>query len=126
MSFLSRLFSAPDEVTKITDAVIAAGDKLVFTTEEKSEAAAVTRDWLLRFWEASKGGEVARRLIALMTTGAFLLLLLVAAGLTAAGSPVAPSMVEIAGAFHLPELVGAVFVFYFGKGMIRDFTGGKK
>lgn len=122
MSFLKRLFSAPDEVAKVTDAVIAAGDKLVLTDEERLDANAATREWLLRFWEASKGGEIARRAIAMATVGAFLLAFLTAAGLAVAGSGRVEGLVSVVATFYLPELVGAVFVAYFGKGMVRDVT----
>jgi len=119
MSFFARLFSAPDEVAKVTDAVIAAGDKLVFTEEERSDVRQATQEWLLRFWESSKGGEMARRLLALLVTGTFLSLVVVAAALISAGSPRAAAMLNLIGAAHLPELVGGIWLFYFGHGVAR-------
>ena len=114
MSFLSRLFSAPGEMVKVTDAVLAAGDRLVFTPEEKSEAHQASMDWLLRFHEASSGSHLARRLLALMVTALFIALVVAAGVLVVVGSAAAPPMIGLIGAAHLPELVGGVWVFYFG------------
>ena len=117
MSFLSRLFSAPGEMVKVTDAVLAAGDRLVFTPEEKSEARQASMDWLLRFHEASSGSHLARRLLALMVTALFIALVVTAGVLVVVGSAAAPPMIGI-GAAHLPELVGGVWVFYFGHSLL--------
>ena len=101
-------------MVKVTDAVLAAGDKLVFTPEEKSEAHQASMDWLLRFHEASSGSHLARRLLALMVTALFIALVVAAGVLVVVGSAAAPPMIGLIGAAHLPELVGGVWVFYFG------------
>ena len=118
MSFLSRLFSAPDEIAKVTNAVLGAGDKLVFTPEEKSDAHQASMDWLLRLHEASSGSHLARRLLALMITALFLALVVAAGVLVVVGSAASAAMIGLIGAAHLPELVGGVWMFYFGHSLL--------
>jgi len=118
MSFFARLFSAPDELAKVTDAVISAGDKLVFTAEEKSEAHQASMDWLLRLHEASSGSHLARRLLALMITALFLALVVATGVLVVVGSTASAAMIGLIGAAHLPELVGGVWMFYFGHSLL--------
>ena len=118
MSFFARLFSAPNELAKVTDTVLAAGDKLVFTAEEKSEAHQASMDWLLRLHEASSGSHLARRLLALMITALFLALVVTAGVLVVVGSTASAAMIGLIGAAHLPELVGGVWMFYFGHSLL--------
>jgi len=71
MSFFGWLFGAPKAAEKVLDGVMSAADKLVFTDEERAEMAAKTREWFLRYLEASKPQNVARRLIAIVVSGAW-------------------------------------------------------
>jgi len=118
VSFFQRLFSAPEELARVTDAVLAAGDKLVFTAEEKSEVRQASMDWLLRLHEASSGSHLARRLLALMITALFLALVVTAGVLVVVGSTASAAMIGLIGAAHLPELVGGVWMFYFGHSLL--------
>ena len=52
---------------------------MVFTEEEQSVASQKKLDWLLKFHQASSGSNIARRWLAVMTVGSFLLLILVTA-----------------------------------------------
>lgn len=118
MNFIKQLFSAPKMASTVVDAVIKSGDALVFTDEEKDKANHKRLEWLLKFHEASSGSSVARRLLSLGVTGVFLLLALASAGLVLAGSERVGPMLTLVGAFHLPELVGGVWLFYFGHRML--------
>lgn len=72
MSFLGRLFSAPDAVAKGVDAVINTGDALIFTKEEQSQANHKLLELKIKAAEATHGSRLARRLLALMFCGVFL------------------------------------------------------
>jgi hypothetical protein len=80
ISFLKGLLSSE----KIIEAGIAGADKIIFTKEEKSEAAAAADALRLKFVEASLPMEVSRRLITITVTilwainGAFCMALLFA------------------------------------------------
>lgn len=72
MSFLKRLLSAPDVVSKGIDAVINTGDAIVYTEEEKAETNLKVFELKLKAAEATHGSRLARRLLALMFCGVFL------------------------------------------------------
>lgn len=72
MSFLKRLFSAPDAVSKGIDAVINTGDALFFTDEEKSQANYKIMELRLKAAEATHGSRLARRILSIMFCGVFL------------------------------------------------------
>ncbi len=123
MSFWGRIFGTPEVIGKTTDAVIAAGDKIFYTDEEKAEAHQKTLDWVLKFHEASKGSNVARRLIAVMFTAVFLLLVLVtAAAIVMGATNVAPALTEFM-AKMLSVPMSLIVGFYFSSGMVRDWRG---
>ena len=138
MSFFGRLFAAPAAIEKTVDAVIKTGDALFYTEEEKAQAGMRRLEWILKYHEASKGSNVARRLVALMFTAVFLLLLLAVAGLivvgalttepVAAGEPLPPS-IWFTASRQLFQLISDTLVvpitviigFYFSSGMVRDW-----
>ena len=120
MSFWSRLFSAPEVVEKSVDAVINAGDKLIFTDEEKSDARAKYLDWLLRFHQASSGSNLARRLLSLMFVSVFLFVILVDMYLILLGQKEAADQLMKLLGDTLVWPVGTIVVFYYGSGIARD------
>lgn len=122
MSFFKSLFSAPEVIGKTTDAVIATGDALVFTDEEKSVANQKILDWMLKFHEASKGSNIARRFISIMFTLVFLTLVIACAILVGFGlSETADRLLEL-----IVETLGTpmamIIGFYFFSGYVRDFS----
>lgn len=126
MSFWGRIFGAPEVITKSVDAVINAGDALVFTEEERSKANMERLNWILQFHEASKGSNVARRLIAVMFTFVFLALTAATAVLAGfgLGDQAAAVFKVVTDALVVP--MGLIISFYFAAGMVRDYTGTKK
>ncbi|MBX2809492.1 MAG: hypothetical protein KTR20_12780 [Cellvibrionaceae bacterium] len=74
LSFLKGLFAGPETGGRIARAVIATGDAVVFTDEERSQ-------WYLNYLEATQPQNRARRLIAVVVSGlwAFLVVLMCAA-----------------------------------------------
>lgn len=65
MSIWSSLFATKDIVEKGVDAVISAGDKLVYTDEEKMDMKLKIREHHLALLKASEPFKVAQRLLAL-------------------------------------------------------------
>ena len=113
MGIFSSIFSAPETISKTVDAVIKSGDALIFTDEEQSIANQKKLDWLLAFHEKSSGSNLARRLLAVMTVGTFLMLVVVTFGMMAAGldntEQVKQFVIE-----SLVDPVMTIIAFYFG------------
>lgn len=132
MSFWARLFGSPSVVDKTVDAVINTGDALVFTDEERSQAELMKLEWVLKYHEASKGSNLARRLIGVLFTFVFLILVIATAVFFAAGAAFELAAITAAGTAIL-ELMGEVMVipmsaiigFYFTSGMVRDWKQSK-
>ena len=124
MSLWARLFSAPAVVEKSVDAAIAAGDKLVYTDEERAEMTSQRLEWILRFHEASSGSRIARRLLAVMFAAVFLFLILLTAGLLVAGlTDRATALLNLVGE-TLVIPVGMIVTFYFAAGALKDWKQG--
>lgn len=120
MSFWKNLFSAPEVVSKATDAVINTGDALVFTEEERSEANMRQLEWVLEFHKASTGSNLARRWIAVMTTAIFLLLVVMTAILTVLGWGNTEALMGLISE-TLVVPMGLIMGFYFTSGIVRDY-----
>lgn len=70
MSFLGKVFGGDsDVVDRATDAIIKAGDAIVFTDEEKSMAAQKKLDWFLLYVSATNPQNVSRRALAWIVGG---------------------------------------------------------
>ena len=121
MNWLKGIFSAPEIVSKTTDAIINSGDALFFTDEEKSRANVQKLEWLLKFHEASKGSNLARRWIAMSITIMFLLITFAVVICTLIGfdSQVENLLKLLSDIFIMP--MSLIFAFYFGNGVIRDW-----
>lgn len=76
MGFLGKLFGSDDAISKTIDTVSSGLDKLVYTDEEKADAAAKerteARTMVVGWMAATQGQNLARRLIALAITGVWL------------------------------------------------------
>ena len=77
-SILKSIFASPENTSKSLDALINTGDALFFTDEEKSKASQVKMDWYLKYLDSTKSQNVARRLIAVVITGLFSFLVVLA------------------------------------------------
>ena len=124
MSFLSWLFGGGKAAAKVVDGVISAADKLVFTDEEKAEFAAKTREWFLRYLEATKPQNVARRLIAIVVSGMWAALVLTALAAKALGADdfAAYALKLLADVVQTP--FSLILGFYFAAHVVRASKGG--
>ncbi|MEW8027836.1 MAG: hypothetical protein AB2806_08865 [Candidatus Thiodiazotropha sp.] len=125
MSLWSSLFAAPEVLSKGTDAVIKAGDAIVFTEEEKSRANLMTLEWVLKYHEASKGSNLARRLLAIMVVGVFLFLILVVAALYMIGADLMAAKLFGLVSNTLDWPVTTIIAFYFTSGMVKEFVANR-
>ncbi len=74
MSILSRIFSRPEDGSKIVDGAISTLDNAFFTKQERSDASAKVSEWYLKYLGATTGADLARRIIAIMVVGLWCLL----------------------------------------------------
>lgn len=76
MSFWGKVFGTDKAIEGTIDAVRSGLDKLVYTDEEKADAAAAerqqARSMLVQWMEATQGQNLARRIISLAVTGVWL------------------------------------------------------
>lgn len=76
MSFLGRLFGTEKALDTVVKSVSNGLDALVYTDQEKAESAnkerSEARQMVVQWMEATKGQNLARRLIALSITGTWL------------------------------------------------------
>lgn len=76
MSFWGKLFGTEKALSGIVDGVTSGLDKLIYTDEEKADAAAKdrseARQMVVGWMAATQGQNLARRLIALVITGTWL------------------------------------------------------
>lgn len=141
MGIWSSLFSTGDIVSKGVDAVISAGDKLVYTDEEKADMKMKVREHHLRLLQASEPFKVAQRLLAVWFSLLFGIAFLVSLGLVVfnvvykfnqAKLGVLPAEIiqmdvtpifNIVSAFDLGIIMITIAAFYFGGGTIESFKG---
>lgn len=81
LSWLTGLFASTKNAESLVDAAIRTGDALVFTDEEKSKFSERLSEWYLRYLEATQPQNKARRHIAYLLVGVYVLLLLLSVGL---------------------------------------------
>lgn len=117
--FWKVLFSAPEAIEKVADAAIRTGDALVYTDEEKAQASQLRMEWFLRYLDASKGSNLARRWIAIMTVSVFLFLIIIDALSILTGFGDAKALFSLI-SDTLVWPTGVIMAFYFAAGMVRD------
>lgn len=65
MGILSRIFSNPEDGSKIVDGAISTLDNAFFTKQERSDASQKVSDWYLKYLAATDGQSLSRRFIAI-------------------------------------------------------------
>jgi hypothetical protein len=76
MSFWGWLTGETSTAKKVVDSVIDTGDALFYTDEEKARDYKSYRQWYLKYLEATQPQNIARRIIALIVTALWALLVL--------------------------------------------------
>lgn len=110
--FLGRLFGSSETTEKVVDGVIGGLDAAWFTPEEKSRAALETLELRIEWAKATSNSRLARRVLAFMIVGNFLLFLNVAMVMGLIGSPTQVGFaLEMAGKLMTPVTV--ILGFYY-------------
>lgn len=78
MQLLRRIFAGPEQVSSVIDGAKSAIDAGIFTNQERAEADAGLRGFLLEFMKATQPQNLARRYIAFAIVALFVLLVLLA------------------------------------------------
>lgn len=124
MGFFSSIFSSDDAISKTTDAVISAGDKLFYTDEEKADMKQKLMSYhleSLKFYEPFK---LAQRYLAIGLLFLFGSAFLMGLGYIYNDLDTKP-ILDLVEAFSIHYLVGIVFTFYFMGGTIESFKKAK-
>lgn len=77
---LAAIFGSSKNTETIVEGAVKGLDALVFTDEEKSEVNAKLGDWFLKYLAATQPQNLARRLIAVIVTALWSLLILAGVG----------------------------------------------
>lgn len=120
MKLLDRIFATPEAIEKTVDAAISAGDKIWYTEEEKADDRKALREWYLRYLEATAGHNLARRLIAMIVTGVWAMMVAVALFAYPFSKEWAKHAVDVMSAL-VADPYNLVIVFYFGKHVVDSF-----
>lgn len=128
MSFWNWFVTGGEQVSKVTDAVIASGDALVYTEEEKAEVAAKKRELWWKFMEMSRNEtsikSVTRRILAFMVFLHWFAFLDVSLALYLMGHEQQAKDV-FAMATDMYWIVFSVAAFYFGAHLLGTHHKGK-
>ena len=126
LGIIKSIFATGDTSSKVVDGVMKAGDKLVFTDEERSDASQTRLNWYLKYLEATLPNNLSRRFLAFMVAGVWVVLVILATllGVTAAVTDsdlvaaAANVVVTILGDYVMIPF-GAIMTFYFAKGIVE-------
>lgn len=118
------LFGESSSAKKTVDAVINTGDALFYTDEEKAQDSKLYRDWYLKYLEATQPQNVARRLIAIVITGLWALLVFVGAFAQALGQLETAEYIfkTLNDNVNMPFMI--VISFYFAKNIMANYKKG--
>jgi hypothetical protein len=129
MGILSKIFSSKEVVEDVTESVIATGDKLVYTKEEKEEYRGNLRARLLKLYEPFK---LIQRYLAIYFAWLFgftyvtIFLLAIGSAFTEAIPQKAiENAVMVANAFSIGLIMLAIVGFYFGGGAVEGVMAQK-
>ena len=126
LGIIKSIFASGDTSSKVVDGVLKAGDALVFTDEEKSQASQTRMEWYLKYLQATLPNNLSRRFLAFMVAGVWVVLVITAAVLailsalmdSAAAGIAAKSIADILGGYVMIPF-GGIMAFYFATHLIR-------
>ena len=127
-SILGRIFATPNAIEKTMDAVIASGDKIFYTKEEKAENQQKLDEWFLRYLEATQPQALSRRLLAISIAFIWVILVLVAVGFgifddRGEGTTSAYIFTLMNDVVNQPFT--AIVIFYFGGHYLKEVLGAR-
>lgn len=125
MSFFKMLFGSPETAVKTAGAIAKGVDSLVYTEEEKAANRARAMDWLAKYMEATQGQNLARRLIALLVTVQWMVLVNIGVACELSGLKEKAEYVFRVLTENVNEAFGLVMLFYFAAGALTRTFGNK-
>lgn len=126
MNVLKLLFGSPDAAVKTAGTITKGIDAMVFTDQEKSEHKAKAMEWLGKYMESTQGQNLARRMIAMIVTIQWALMLNIAVALQLLEAETKSQYVFKVMDECVNEAFMLVMLFYFGARMLADFGKNKK
>lgn len=125
MSFWNKLFGSSKVVEDVVSATVSAGDKLVFTKEEKAEFTARFQEWYLDYLKATTPQNVARRYLMLMVGAAWLIVTLFGAFIWKLDPAWSGYLFGV-----MRDVINTPFMlivgFYYAKNIAETWAGAKK
>ena len=124
MGILKKLFGTDKSVDLVIDRGTSMLDDIIYTKQEKAAGKLKVLDFILAYAKSTSGQNLARRLLAIMIIGGYLLYALI-------GIIIFPFNPDWSGFIfqfvkELSITVGIIIVFYFGHGVLRDLSNGRK
>lgn len=120
MNWLSQIFSSGEVISKTTDALISAGDKLVFTDEEKADLNYKLKEHHIKLLGAYEPFKIAQRILAIWFSSIMGILIFLSVGLAVIGADY-KIVLTVVNDTGLDYIVLAIIVFYFGGGTIESY-----
>ena len=123
---IKSIFASGDTSSKVVDGVLKAGDALVFTDEEKSQASQTRMEWYLKYLHATLPNNLSRRFLAFMVAGVWLVLVCLAA-ILAVAAPLLESTTAAMAAKAVAKIIAdyvmipfsGIMAFYFAAHLLR-------
>lgn len=126
MSFISKIFTGGVDVNKAVDIVASAGDKLVFTQEERAETNMKATEGLSNFIIATAdentSRSITRRYIAILIITVYLFISLVIIGIACFNYELAEKLVELTVKLSLGTAFITVIGFFFGSYLLKKYV----
>lgn len=126
MSFISKIFTSGVDVNKAVDIVASAGDKLVFTQEERAETNMKATEGLSNFIIATADENTARsitrRYIAILIITVYLFISLVILAVAIFNFDLALGLVDLTNKLSLGTAFITVIGFFFGSYLLKKYV----
>lgn len=131
MSIWSTLFNSSDTISKATDAVINAGDKLFYTEEEKAETKLKLVEHFPTLLKSYEPFKIAQRILAIWFSGIFGISFLICLTFTIYNIAFGTNydmkpIFDLINNFGIDMIVLAIVSFYFLGGSIESFKKAKE
>lgn len=120
MSVLKLLFGSPDAAVNTANTIAKGVDSVVYTDQEKAENRQLSMEWLTKYMESTQGQNLARRMIAMIVTIQWTIMLNLAVGLQLFDAPSKSDYVFKVMDECVNEAFMLVMIFYFGARMLAD------
>ena len=125
MGLLKKLLGGGKSADKIVEKGTELFDEAIFTKQEKAENKIKLLDFWLKWQEQTKGQNLARRMIALMLVGLYVVLVL-GTVIIHKFDPVWSTMIYNTLKDVLMQPFNIVIGFYFANALIKEYKNGKK